>query len=140
MQCKIPINFVYVAVKLDTVEALCAEPGCMKMFSNDKCLREHIQSCHQHITCEICGTKQLRKNIKRHLRTHEEKEGPAESFKFNFKDCNHTFATVRCIANVIQREFLLSFLNWECSRFVLIVTVVTSAEVKSQSTCEGCTP
>uniref|UniRef100_A0A0V0HA52 Putative ovule protein n=1 Tax=Solanum chacoense TaxID=4108 RepID=A0A0V0HA52_SOLCH len=73
---------------------MCLEPGCMKHFTNEKCLKEHIESCHQHIVCEICGTKQLKKNIKRHLRTHE--EGPiSERIKCEFQDCPHTFSTVR---------------------------------------------
>ncbi|KAB1205893.1 Transcription factor IIIA [Morella rubra] len=57
----------------------------------DLCLKAHIQSCHQHITCEICGTKQLKKNIKRHLRTHEA-EVSLEKIKCNYKGCLHTFS------------------------------------------------
>uniref|UniRef100_A0A5B7BM90 Putative transcription factor IIIA-like n=1 Tax=Davidia involucrata TaxID=16924 RepID=A0A5B7BM90_DAVIN len=79
-------------VKLDTVEAFCSEPGCMKHFSNDQCLKAHIQSCHQYITCEICGTKQLKKNFKRHIRTHET-QGSSERIKCNFEGCLHTFST-----------------------------------------------
>lgn len=82
------------AVKLDSVEALCTEPGCMKLFSNEQCLKAHLQACHQHITCEICGTKQLRKNIKRHLRTHEEKDS-IEKIKCKFKGCDRSFSNVR---------------------------------------------
>lgn len=88
------INFLAVAVKLESVEAVCAEPGCMKIFTNEQCLKEHIQSWHQHITCEVCGTKQLKKNLKRHLRTHEEKD-PVESIKCLYKGCNRKFTTVR---------------------------------------------
>ncbi|KAA8528049.1 hypothetical protein F0562_035082 [Nyssa sinensis] len=79
-------------VKLDTVEAFCSEPGCMKHFTNDQCLKAHIQSCHQYITCEICGTKQLKKNFKRHVRTHEA-QGSSERVKCNFEGCLHTFTT-----------------------------------------------
>uniref|UniRef100_A0A2N9IQ50 C2H2-type domain-containing protein n=1 Tax=Fagus sylvatica TaxID=28930 RepID=A0A2N9IQ50_FAGSY len=79
-------------IKLDSVEALCCEPGCMKYFANDQCLKAHIQSCHQHITCEICGTKQLKRNIKRHLRIHEDKVS-LERIKCHYNGCLHTFST-----------------------------------------------
>ncbi|ONI35730.1 hypothetical protein PRUPE_1G551600 [Prunus persica] len=79
-------------VKLDTVEAFCSEPGCMKHFTNEQCLQAHIHSCHQHTTCEICGTKQLRNNIKRHLLTHEDKHS-IERIKCDYKGCLHTFTT-----------------------------------------------
>ncbi|KAI3818222.1 hypothetical protein L1987_12025 [Smallanthus sonchifolius] len=79
-------------VRLETVEAFCAEPICMKYFSNAKCLKAHLQSCHQHITCEICGIKQLKKNIKRHLRTHE-KVVSKDKIKCSFDGCNLTFST-----------------------------------------------
>ncbi|XP_041998408.1 transcription factor IIIA-like [Salvia splendens] len=78
-------------VKLDSVEAFCAEPDCMKYFSNERCLKEHIRSSHQHIMCGQCGTKQLKKNIKRHMRMHE--EGPSlERNKCSFKGCTLTFS------------------------------------------------
>jgi hypothetical protein len=84
------------AVKLDSVEAFCCEPGCMKYFSNDQCLKAHIKSCHQHITCEICGTKQVKRNIKRHLQMHEV-EVSLVRIKCNHKGCLHTFSNVRYI-------------------------------------------
>ncbi|KAM7495850.1 hypothetical protein LguiA_020264 [Lonicera macranthoides] len=65
------VKLVTLAIKLDTVEVFCSKPGYMKYFTNEQYLRDHLQSCHQHITCEICGTKQLKRNIKRHPRTHE---------------------------------------------------------------------
>ncbi|CAL9027885.1 unnamed protein product [Prunus brigantina] len=80
-------------VKLDSVEAFCSEPGCMKYFSNQKCLKAHIQSCHQHITCEICGTKKLKRNIERHLYTHEGGHASVEMIKCSYKGCLHTFST-----------------------------------------------
>ncbi|CAN4118359.1 unnamed protein product [Withania somnifera] len=87
-------------VKLEMIEALCLEPGCMNHFTNEKCLNEHIESCHQHVVCEICGTKQL-KNIKRHLHTHE--EGPiSERVKCEFQDCQHTFCTRSSLAQHIK--------------------------------------
>ncbi|KAF3445451.1 hypothetical protein FNV43_RR10627 [Rhamnella rubrinervis] len=101
-------------VKLDTVEALCSEPGCMKLFTNEQCLMAHLQSCHQHITCEICGTKQLRKNIKRHLRTHEEKDS-IEKIKCNYKGCDHSFSNKSNLQQHVkavhlkQKRFACSF-------------------------------
>lgn len=67
----------------------------MKVFSNEKCLRALIQSSHQHITCEVCGTEQLKNNIKRHLRMHEANKS-TQRIKCNYKDCDHTFSNVSC--------------------------------------------
>ncbi|KFK22183.1 hypothetical protein AALP_AAs51843U000100 [Arabis alpina] len=78
-------------VKLDSVEAFCSEPGCMKYFTNDECLKAHIRSCHQHVNCEICGSKHLKKNIKRHLRTHDEESTPGV-FKCEVEGCSSTFS------------------------------------------------
>ncbi|CAD5316973.1 unnamed protein product [Arabidopsis thaliana] len=78
-------------VKLDSVEAFCSEPGCMKYFTNEECLKSHIRSCHQHINCEICGSKHLKKNIKRHLRTHDEDSSPGE-IKCEVEGCSSTFS------------------------------------------------
>ena len=100
-------NAITDAVKLDSVEALCCEPGCMKYFSNEECLKAHIQSCHQHITCEICGTKQLRRNIKRHLQIHEDTVS-LERVKCHYDGCLHTFSTVRYCT------FFKSFLFFTC--------------------------
>ncbi|KAL8162922.1 hypothetical protein V2J09_014411 [Rumex salicifolius] len=77
-------------ITLDSVEVFCADPSCMKPFTNKKCLNDHIRTCHQHVNCEICGTKQLRKNIKRHLCTHEDSP---EEIKCSFKGCEQMFTT-----------------------------------------------
>ncbi|KAK4792253.1 hypothetical protein SAY86_022688 [Trapa natans] len=79
-------------VKFETTEAFCSE--CMKSFSSADCLKAHILSTHQYMNCEICGSKQLRKNIKRHLRSHEAKPSSnAEVIKCHFSDCQHVFST-----------------------------------------------
>ncbi|KAF5741837.1 zinc finger family protein [Tripterygium wilfordii] len=88
-------------VKLESVEALCLEPGCMKYFSNSRCLKAHVQSCHQYIICDICGTKQLKKNIKRHLRTHEGGVSPVR-IKCDFNGCLHTFSTKTNLAQHVK--------------------------------------
>ncbi|XP_019427364.1 PREDICTED: transcription factor IIIA isoform X1 [Lupinus angustifolius] len=79
-------------VKLESVEVLCLEPGCMKHFTNPKCLKEHINSCHLYTTCDICGTEQLKKNMKRHLRMHEA-DNSSEVFKCVQKDCDCSFSS-----------------------------------------------
>ncbi|KAK1309711.1 hypothetical protein QJS10_CPA08g01253 [Acorus calamus] len=76
---------------LDCTEVICGEPDCLKIFSNEECLKAHIQSCHRHVICEVCKTKQLRKNIKRHMRIHE----PAvetEKIKCSYSGCKHSFS------------------------------------------------
>ncbi|CAH2066853.1 unnamed protein product [Thlaspi arvense] len=78
-------------VKLDSVEAFCSELGCMKYFTNEECLKGHMRSCHQHINCEICGSKHLKKNIKRHLRTHDEDSSTGE-FKCEVEGCSSSFS------------------------------------------------
>ncbi|CAN6540942.1 unnamed protein product [Malus baccata var. baccata] len=83
-------------VHMDSVEAFCSEAGCMKYFTNDQCLKDHILSCHQHVTCEICGSKKLKRNIKRHLLTHKGGAPSVERIKCSYKGCLHTFSTVSC--------------------------------------------
>ena len=85
------MNALPIAAKLDSV---CSKLGCFKHFTNEQCPMAHLQSYHQHIICEICGTKHLKKNIKRHLRTHES-GCSSERVKRHFKGCLHTFLTVR---------------------------------------------
>ncbi|KAI4332964.1 hypothetical protein L6164_017828 [Bauhinia variegata] len=79
-------------VKLETTEALCVEPGCMKVFTNVECLRAHIKSCHQYLICEVCGVKQLKKNIKRHLRMHET-DISSETLECEYEDCSRKFSS-----------------------------------------------
>ncbi|GFP83789.1 transcription factor iiia [Phtheirospermum japonicum] len=92
-------------VKLDTVEALCGEPGCMKYFTNVQCLKVHIRSCHQHIICDKCGTKQLKKNFKRHIRMHEE-EVSSESIKCSVEGCLRSFSTTSNLKQHIKAVHL----------------------------------
>ncbi|KAK9122588.1 hypothetical protein Sjap_012190 [Stephania japonica] len=80
-------------VKLDTIEAVCCEPDCMKVFTNGECLKAHIQACHQHITCDICGIKQPKKNVKRHMQVHEGGVASNERIKCSYEGCQYTFAT-----------------------------------------------
>lgn len=79
-------------VKLESIEVVCLYPGCMKSFTNLQCLRAHTKSCHQYVNCETCGKKQLRKNIKRHLRKHETGSS-SEVFHCDYKDCSSTFSS-----------------------------------------------
>ncbi|KAI5671781.1 hypothetical protein M9H77_12145 [Catharanthus roseus] len=101
-------------VKLETVEAFCSEPGCMKYFTNEQCLREHVRECHQHIICEKCGTRQLKKNIKRHLRMHEAGVS-SERIKCSYDGCPCTFSTMSNLNQHVKavhlelKPFLCSF-------------------------------
>ncbi|KAH0874866.1 hypothetical protein HID58_072228 [Brassica napus] len=79
-------------VKLNSVGAFCSEIGCMKYFTNEECLKAHIRSSHQHVNCEICGSKHLKKNIKRHLRTHDEDSSSPGEFKCEVEGCSSTFS------------------------------------------------
>ncbi|KAI6698503.1 hypothetical protein NL676_018622 [Syzygium grande] len=82
-------------VKLETVEAFCCE--CMKYFSNVGYLKEHVQSAHQLVNCDICRTKQLRKNFQRHLRMHEKKNwADSGAFRCDDEGCLRIFSTIRC--------------------------------------------
>ncbi|XXG85737.1 hypothetical protein AAC387_Pa11g0765 [Persea americana] len=92
-------------VKLDSVEAICCEPGCMKVFSNTECLKDHLRLCHQYVPCEVCGTQQLKKNIMRHLRTHEDKDA-TESIKCSFQDCSLSFSTTSNLKQHIKAVHL----------------------------------
>uniref|UniRef100_A0A0E0DLA3 C2H2-type domain-containing protein n=1 Tax=Oryza meridionalis TaxID=40149 RepID=A0A0E0DLA3_9ORYZ len=78
-------------VKLDYSEVICCEPGCMKAFTNLECLKAHNKSCHQHVVCDVCGTKQLKKNFKRHQRMHEG-SCVTERVRCHFKDCKLSFS------------------------------------------------
>ncbi|KNA24853.1 hypothetical protein SOVF_011670 [Spinacia oleracea] len=63
----------------------------MKPFSNVECLKAHIRSCHQYVNCEVCGSKHLKKNYKRHLLTHGEHLPTV--LKCSFEGCDHSFTT-----------------------------------------------
>ncbi|TQD99649.1 hypothetical protein C1H46_014785 [Malus baccata] len=80
-------------VHLDSVEAFCSELGCMQYFTNEQCLKAHILSSHQHVTCEICGSKKLKRNIKRHLLTHKGGAPSVERIKCGCNGCLQTFST-----------------------------------------------
>ncbi|XP_050116885.1 transcription factor IIIA-like isoform X1 [Malus sylvestris] len=80
-------------VHLDSVEAFCSELGCMQYFTNEQCLKAHILSSHQHVTCEICGSKKLKRNIKRHLLTHKGGAPSVERIKCSCNGCLQTFST-----------------------------------------------
>ncbi|MFS8020802.1 hypothetical protein Hanom_Chr16g01420041 [Helianthus anomalus] len=54
-----------------------------------------VEKCsisHQHIKCEICGSKHLKKNTKRRLRTHENVVSK-DKIECSFDGCNLTFST-----------------------------------------------
>ncbi|XP_068344526.1 transcription factor IIIA-like [Pyrus communis] len=80
-------------VHLDSVEAFCSEPGCMQYFTNEQCFKAHILSSHQHVTCEICGSKKLKRNIKRHLLAHKGGVPAVERIKCSYNGCLQTFST-----------------------------------------------
>ncbi|XP_068637251.1 transcription factor IIIA-like [Aristolochia californica] len=82
-------------VKLDFTEAICSEPNCMEYFSNAECLRAHVQSCHRYVECDVCDARQLKKNLKRHLQSHEGKVPSAtERIRCSYSGCCYTFSTV----------------------------------------------
>ncbi|XP_074320625.1 transcription factor IIIA-like [Silene latifolia] len=76
---------------VESSEAFCADPNCMKAFVNREYLRDHMRSCHQYIICEVCGSNHLRKNYKRHLQSHDNNTN--EVLKCNFEGCNRSFTT-----------------------------------------------
>ncbi|KAG0478102.1 hypothetical protein HPP92_012821 [Vanilla planifolia] len=76
--------------KPEYLEIICREPGCMKLFINQESLKAHIESCHKYVKCEVCGTQQLKKNIKQHQRTHE--NFVKTKLKCSFEGCEHTYS------------------------------------------------
>lgn len=138
-------NMFVSTVNLDSVEAFCSEPGCMKYFTNKQCLEAHIRSCHQYIPCEICGSMQLKKNIKRHVRTHEARD-LSERIKCQFKGCLLSFSTVRSsylwVPPPPPHFFFwpeLIFLHYICYLFNIFPPLVyLFAELKPPAACESC--
>ena len=74
----------------------------MKYFTNEECLKAHIRSSHQHVNCEICGSKHLKKNIKRHLKTHEEDSSSPGEFKCEVEGCSSTFSKVKKYPEIVK--------------------------------------
>lgn len=72
------------------VQGICYESGCLKYFTNAEALREHVQQNHSRICCEVCGSQQLKKQIKRHMRIHES-QTCVERIKCHFDNCLHSF-------------------------------------------------
>jgi len=107
-------------VKLESVDVVCLEPGCMMHFTNVQCLKAHVNSSHQYMTCDICGSKQLKKNIKRHLRSHEPDSSSLETFQCEFKGCSCTFSNVRLLVKSSGCTWYYEFSNWFQVNFILI--------------------
>ncbi|XP_011628585.1 transcription factor IIIA [Amborella trichopoda] len=80
-------------VELDSVEVICCDPECMKHFTNIEALKDHLKSNHRYVPCEVCGSRQLKKNMKRHLRTHDNKVS-IERIKCPVRGCCHIFTTI----------------------------------------------
>eukprot|EP01018_Ginkgo_biloba_P006629 Gb_35789 [translate_table: standard] len=76
---------------LDYVEVICCEPGCLKYFTNAEALKEHVRLNHRHIKCEICGRQHLKKEIKRHMRSHESQPS-VKRIQCHFEGCMHSYA------------------------------------------------
>ncbi|KAF0918638.1 hypothetical protein E2562_025216, partial [Oryza meyeriana var. granulata] len=91
-------------VKLDYSEVICCEPGCMKAFTNLECLKAHNESFHRHVVCDVCETKQLKKNFKRHQRMHEG-SCVTERVQCHFKDCNLSFSKKSNLNKHIKANF-----------------------------------
>lgn len=125
------LGFFFLAVKLEYVEVLCCEPGCMKMFTNVEYLRAHNQSCHQYVRCAICGEKHLKKNIKRHLQSHD-KVPSGERMKCTFEGCEHSFSNVSKIDRFPNAPSVIFQRVLKPSVFLFFI-----AEIKFDQACQG---
>lgn len=136
---RIKLICAVLAVKLDYVEVVCCEPGCMKTFTNVECLRAHNQACHQYVQCDICGEKHLKKNIKRHLRAHEVPS--TERIKCSFEGCECSFSNVSLLSPNVLMHCLLSS-SWTVALVVSgvdwnLLPVPPIAEIKFNQTYKG---
>ncbi|KAL9682307.1 hypothetical protein QQ045_014102 [Rhodiola kirilowii] len=116
-------SFYSSLVKLESSEAVCLEPGCLQYVSNEECLKEHLRSCHQYVTFEVCGSsKQLRKNFRRHIRAHDE-ECSSERIKCQFDGCDHTFlqATLLSLKSNSEQDLARGGRKRECPTIEILL-------------------
>ncbi|KAK1266018.1 hypothetical protein QJS04_geneDACA009060 [Acorus gramineus] len=97
---------------LDCTEVICGEPDCLKIFSNEECLKAHIQSCHRHVICE-------KSNLNTHVKAvHLEKRpfmcrfaGCGQEFPYKHVRNNHEKSGVH---SYVQGDFLESDEQFRC--------------------------
>ncbi|KAH9326230.1 hypothetical protein KI387_006408 [Taxus chinensis] len=86
-------------------EVICCEPGCLKYFTNAEALKEHLRQNHNRVCCEICGSQQLKKQIKRHMRIHENKTC-VKSISCPYERCLHSYTRKSNLNQHIQSVHL----------------------------------